>query len=695
MTVTQQLKRSSTANKRPDPATLLSGVLALNYDAATGGVYYTNDTNTLTKIGPAQISATAPNSSPAGSTGNALGEFWYDTTNSELKIWDGTQWVVTAPGQNNVTYQNGGLQIRGLSVQNTAASTRVNFNNAQVNYNSVGLAYANGVFTNITGNTRTYTFDFQLNVSSVRNTGYISPYFIWFQKNNISTADLTGTYGLSSYNSSNTVINTNTTVINTSWTFTLDPGDTISCWASFDTAAVLTYAGPNGFLAANSGTRVTVAEIVTPDTGYQNGGWAEYKGATATASGNNALDWNNPVASASDFTLTYDSGTRSFVNNTTETRTYRFDAVVGGAIPGSSSVYTQWDTWFGKNNGGAVASNNRYAQIYQPKIRTANNQASAVKTISWVFELAPGELITTFWYSDVSFPINSLVNTPAGTIPVSQVCKLRITEIQAAQSPQAGGVWSASLTGPVTLTTTDTLVNWTSGSFPTIDTLTYSNGVFTFTGTQPRTFLISSQILFNLSQTQSYTFSWLQYNATTLSSSARYSYNFVHADDLTNTASSFCQVLTLRPGDTFSTWVYCFPNVAGNSIGGSGLGMDSGSSSRLWIVDITAGMDSGGNFGTITGVTAGAGLSGGGTSGVVSVALDPATSTTLGGVKQGSGFSVASDGAISAVAGGSNTQVQYLDGSTIAGEAGFTFNTSNNTLTVPAFDGTTFDCGAF
>ena len=693
MTVTQQLKRSSTSNKRPDPAILLSGELALNYDVATGGVYYTNDTNTLTKIGPAQVSATAPNSSPAGSSGNALGEFWYDTTGKELKIWDGTQWIVTSAAQINVAYGNGGLQIRGLSVQNTATATRVNFNNAQVNYNSAGLFYSNGVFTNVTGHARTYTFDFQLNVSSVRNTGYISPYFTWFQKNNNSTVDLTGTYGLNCYNSGSTQANT-VTAQSTTWTFTLEPGDTISCWASFDTAAVLTYAGSTSFTAANSGTRVNVAEIVTTETGYQSGGWAEYRGAAATASGNNSLDWNTPVAAASDFTLTYNPANRSFVNTSTQTRTYRFDAVVGGAIPGTTS-YNEWYAWFGKNNGGSAAATNRYSQIFQPKVTVpgANAQATAVKTISWVFELAPGDLITTFWYSDVSFPINGSVYTPAGTIPSAQVCKLRITEIQAVQSPQAGGVWLDTLEGPTTITALNTRINW-SADIVTIDTLNYDTGLFTFVGTQPRTFLISIQVLFNGPDPQSYVSTWLQYNAATLSTTARYSYNLGYTDNSTSTVQSFSQILTLQPGDTFSTWFNCFPTLSsGNSIGGSGLGMDGGASTRLSIVDITAVTD--GEYGTISGVTAGVGLSGGGTTGVVTVALDPATSSELGGVKQGSGFSIASDGSISSVAGGSNTQVQYLDGSTVTGEAAFTFNTLNNTLTVPAFDGTTFDCGSF
>jgi len=90
------LKRSATASKRPTAANMAYGELNLNYDAATGGVYYKDSNNAVVKLGPAQVSATAPNVSPAGSAGNSAGEFWYDTDDSVLKIWTGSAWVATA-----------------------------------------------------------------------------------------------------------------------------------------------------------------------------------------------------------------------------------------------------------------------------------------------------------------------------------------------------------------------------------------------------------------------------------------------------------------------------------------------------------------------------------------------------------------------------------------------------------------------
>lgn len=91
-------KRSGTADKRPDPAQMALGELDLNYDDITGGIFYKNSGGTLVKVGPAQVSASAPNATPAGSAGNALGEFWYDTGASALCIWDGSAWQATGGG---------------------------------------------------------------------------------------------------------------------------------------------------------------------------------------------------------------------------------------------------------------------------------------------------------------------------------------------------------------------------------------------------------------------------------------------------------------------------------------------------------------------------------------------------------------------------------------------------------------------
>ena len=92
-----QHKRSSVANKRPDPVGLSDGQLALNLNALSTGLFYRNASNALVKVGPVHVGSGAPNASPAtgGATGNTVGEQWLDTTGGTyvLKTWNGSSWV--------------------------------------------------------------------------------------------------------------------------------------------------------------------------------------------------------------------------------------------------------------------------------------------------------------------------------------------------------------------------------------------------------------------------------------------------------------------------------------------------------------------------------------------------------------------------------------------------------------------------
>jgi hypothetical protein len=88
--------RSSTANKRPLPAGMSDGQLAINTNLASPGLFFKDSNGDLVKVGPVHVGTTAPNVSPAsgGQTGNTLGEQWLDTSGSTyvFKIWDGSQW---------------------------------------------------------------------------------------------------------------------------------------------------------------------------------------------------------------------------------------------------------------------------------------------------------------------------------------------------------------------------------------------------------------------------------------------------------------------------------------------------------------------------------------------------------------------------------------------------------------------------
>lgn len=92
------------AHKRPNPDGLLDGQVALNYNAEDPGMFFRVTDGTLTKVGPVSVTynGLAPNATPVGSTGNALGEEWLDGRSAYykpvLKIFDadacaGLGWV--------------------------------------------------------------------------------------------------------------------------------------------------------------------------------------------------------------------------------------------------------------------------------------------------------------------------------------------------------------------------------------------------------------------------------------------------------------------------------------------------------------------------------------------------------------------------------------------------------------------------
>jgi len=98
MTTNIQLLRSSVAQKRPSPASLLEGQPAVNINVAEPGLFFKGSDGTLFKVGPVAITSTgsAPNSAASGPSGNVPGETWLDGRNTfsnpVLKVYDGTQW---------------------------------------------------------------------------------------------------------------------------------------------------------------------------------------------------------------------------------------------------------------------------------------------------------------------------------------------------------------------------------------------------------------------------------------------------------------------------------------------------------------------------------------------------------------------------------------------------------------------------
>ena len=94
MSFTVQHKRSDEENRRPDPATLEEGQVAINTNNNTPGAFTKTATGSLVKLGPCAIGDSAP--APTNWTELSVGEMWLDTSNpgvNTLKVWSGTAWL--------------------------------------------------------------------------------------------------------------------------------------------------------------------------------------------------------------------------------------------------------------------------------------------------------------------------------------------------------------------------------------------------------------------------------------------------------------------------------------------------------------------------------------------------------------------------------------------------------------------------
>ena len=89
---------------------MADGQMVQNQAPSTPGAFIKLADGGLSKIGPVHVGPTAPNSAPAGSAGNSLGESWLDTSVSPnvLRVWDGAQWVAGNAGAFQWTDIGGG-----------------------------------------------------------------------------------------------------------------------------------------------------------------------------------------------------------------------------------------------------------------------------------------------------------------------------------------------------------------------------------------------------------------------------------------------------------------------------------------------------------------------------------------------------------------------------------------------------------
>lgn len=125
MATTIQLLRSDIARQRPDPGVLANGVPMVNLHESEPGLFFSDRTGNLFKVGPVSVGDEVPNTNPEGEPGNSKGETWLDTSGSSpiLKIYDGGSWV-TCFDDPGGTVTSVGLAFSSLfSVSNTPVTS--------------------------------------------------------------------------------------------------------------------------------------------------------------------------------------------------------------------------------------------------------------------------------------------------------------------------------------------------------------------------------------------------------------------------------------------------------------------------------------------------------------------------------------------------------------------------------------------
>lgn len=130
--VTLLSKRSGNTSDRPLDTTIQAGELAINFAAAENGLYFKDSVGDIRKVTGVHYGSSAPNSTPAGETGNSVGEIWVDSgTNNFLRVWDGTTFIkigaafADAAGTATVTIASGAIVANSAVVASGAFGSTV------------------------------------------------------------------------------------------------------------------------------------------------------------------------------------------------------------------------------------------------------------------------------------------------------------------------------------------------------------------------------------------------------------------------------------------------------------------------------------------------------------------------------------------------------------------------------------------
>jgi len=154
-------KRSGNSSDRPNTTTVQAGEAAMSFGASDPGLYFKDSAGSIRKFGSNHYGATAPNSSPVGSTGNSVGETWVEAAGDYyLRVWTGGSWqkvgagfadsanlansATTAGSANTATVANSAIVASGVAVVTTLPSA-INGSLVYLNAGASGLyVSANG-----------------------------------------------------------------------------------------------------------------------------------------------------------------------------------------------------------------------------------------------------------------------------------------------------------------------------------------------------------------------------------------------------------------------------------------------------------------------------------------------------------------------------------------------------------------------
>lgn len=495
------------------------------------------------------------------------------------------------------------------------------------------LSESGGVFTNISSDTRTFTVDVEVSagISASQNDGY----YVFLQ-------DTEG-YLFASQKAISSVM-TQSWNGRTTQTVTLAPGETFTAkmyTGSLNIFRPVTISAPGGY-----GCKINIVEIVGIDNTALSTNYAKYRVGTpfSLSNGiNTKIPWDTTVINQLSG-LTFDPVNRTFTNQSSETRIYQFDYTcsMGG---GDRLVHPT--IWFTKNNStGNPDGTKRYGEL---NTNYQNAGLFALRTslvTSWTFLLAPGDTVETWCWNDSNTTVGGGISETGFTIQSGRSTELRITQLINTATQLNFGSYEARQSNTAVPAGTSYCVPWNLLDVNTVENLEKTtisgNPVFMNIG-DDRTYRVSYQVTWKNAVSGNIE-AWIQLNSATDDGLSRYGYTqwISSADNCTDPLTfTTSATFTLGPNEYFSTW---FGSGGGGYIGGGANGTDENYSTRLMVQEISTFPAS---QGTITGVIAGDGLSGGGFEGTVTLDVDPATTSAIGGVIIGNGLSVAANGLIS------------------------------------------------